>query len=71
MRDTGWCDAMRKFHKTEVQTYFRKGRAAYQLDHVFLTQDINERLQAAEVTATPDVLGASDHAPIVLEVAMP
>jgi exonuclease III len=69
MRDSGWCDAMKKFQEAEVQTYFRAGKGPYQLDHVFLTSDLFSRLRGAEVTATTQVLAASDHAPIILEVA--
>jgi exonuclease III len=68
MSETGWCDAMKKFHDAEVQTYFSTGRGPYQLDHVFLTSDLFNSLQGADVAATPQVLGASDHAPIVLEI---
>lgn len=68
MSETGWFEAIRKFSDTEVQTYFRPGRGEYQLDHVFLTEDLYSNLSSAEVVTTAEVLSASDHAPIVLEI---
>lgn len=68
MRDTGWYTAMKKFHETEVQTYYSPGKGPYQLDHVFLTSDLYDGLKTAEVLPTPKVLSTSDHAPIVLEI---
>lgn len=70
MQASGWHEAMRKFNPDEVRTYFCKGRGPYQLDHVFLTSDLFARLTGASVAATEDVLRASDHAPVVLELDM-
>jgi endonuclease/exonuclease/phosphatase family metal-dependent hydrolase len=68
MSETGWFEAIRKFFDTEVQTYFRPGRGAYQLDHVFLTEDLYSNLSSAEVVTTDEILSASDHAPMVLTI---
>ena len=34
-KETGWFDAMRKFHDNEIRTYFDPSSAPYELDHVF------------------------------------
>ena len=68
MTETGWREALRKFHAEEVRTYFSRGKTPYQLDHVFLTDGLYETLRRGFVDSSAEVLLASDHAPIVLEL---
>ena len=68
MTETGWREALRKFNEEEVRTYFSRGKTPYQLDHVFLTDGLYEPLKRGFVDSSAEVLLASDHAPIVLEI---
>ncbi len=67
MRAAGWRDALKKFQPNETQTYFRKGRHPYQLDHVFLSEALYDRLVNASVDISDTFLSCSDHAPLVLD----
>lgn len=71
MEASNWHEAVRRFHPMEQRTYFREGRGEYQLDHVFVTADLAERLTRVAVSTGGNVLRASDHAPVVLESSWP
>ena len=71
MAETGWHEVMRRFHKNEHQTYFRKGRGPYQLDHVFVSSALLSGLASARVETEGGVRSASDHAPVVVEWSAP
>jgi hypothetical protein len=47
----GWQESMRAFYDVEVQTYFDERSASYQLDHVFTSKHIGDRLVACDVLA--------------------
>ena len=42
--EAGWVDCRKRFHDEEQQTFFRKGAAPYQLDHLSVDPDSAERL---------------------------
>ncbi|MER8479585.1 MULTISPECIES: exodeoxyribonuclease III [unclassified Mesorhizobium] len=74
--DQGWLDALRKKHPTETLYTFwdyRRNRwprdAGLRLDHILLSKKLSRRLVAAGIDR--DVrgeVGASDHAPVWLEL---
>ena len=73
----GWTDAIRELHGNErVYTFWHYLRNRWQrnaglrLDHLLLSPDLADRLQAAEVDRwTRGKSGASDHAPAWAEIA--
>jgi exonuclease III len=69
-RESGWCDAMRKFHENEVRTYFDPSSAHYELDHVFTDPDTYGELVACRVLDDVAITELSDHAPLVVEFAI-
>lgn len=71
MSKAGWIEFARCFHEEEVQTYFKKGKGPYQLDHAFVSDDLVCPENTFEVAATPEVLAVSDHAPLVMDFALP
>jgi exonuclease III len=71
MANSGWHDVARKFHKDEVQTYFKPRSGAYQLDHIFVSESIMAATTRFEVVTSPAVRKASDHAALVMEFRMP
>jgi len=68
MLKTGWYEALGKFHDSEVRTYFIGEKAPYQVDHVFLSEGLYHSLEQGFVDSSPEILLASDHAPIVFEL---
>jgi len=67
LRSWGWDESMRQKHPNEVQTFFRAGNAAYQLDHLFTDASLADGLASCEVVDDPLVRELSDHAPIVAD----
>jgi exonuclease III len=66
----GWCDAMRRFHVTDIKTYLDPKSAPYELDHVFTDADTYGQLVKCHVLDDVAVMGLSDHAPLVIEFAI-
>jgi exonuclease III len=68
MADAGFIDCLRRFHNTEVRTWFRPGDAHYQLDHLFCDDAFAKRLTSCLVHSEPaESMGYSDHAPIIAD----
>jgi exodeoxyribonuclease-3 len=75
----GWADALRETHGQErVYTFWHYLRrrwernAGLRLDHILLSPDVAPRLRAAGVDrAVRGRTGASDHAPVWVELDMP
>jgi hypothetical protein len=65
----GFVDTRPRHSETEVQTYFKKGKKPYQLDHVYT--DAGTEARVGQWNILSDValdLGLSDHAPLLVEV---
>ncbi len=54
---------MRKFHPEEQQTFWGRTNYAYQNDHLFVSEDLADRVTACGVA---DRAAASDHSPLKL-----
>jgi tetratricopeptide (TPR) repeat protein len=67
MEQSGLHNAHGKFHSQEEQSYFKKGKGPYQLDHVFCDQDTLDQLTMCDVRSMWPVQELSDHAPLVVE----
>jgi endonuclease/exonuclease/phosphatase family metal-dependent hydrolase len=61
----GFVDCMRKFHREEQRTFWGRTKHPYQNDHVFVSDDLADRVVACEVA---DRAGASDHSPLKIEL---
>ena len=60
---------IRKFHKTEVQTFFRKGSIhPFQDDHLFVSKDLFEIVNSCYVLNNQVTREVSDHIPIICEI---
>ena len=63
--DQGFYDCMRKFDKNPVQTHQNnKSDYPWELDHMFVTKELYDRLQKIVVHSHPEL---SDHYPIVAD----
>ena len=64
----GFYDCIKKSYPDYVQTY-RAGRGDYpwQLDHMFATESLYDRLESVHIVANAATIKASDHNPIVAE----
>ncbi len=63
--DQGFYDCMRKFNESPVQTHQNnKSDYPWELDHMFATRELYNRLQQIEIHAYPEL---SDHYPIVAD----
>jgi hypothetical protein len=61
----GFVDLRKAFHESEQQTYFRRGKGPYQLDHVFSDSASAATARSWRVLSEiAAVEGLSDHAPI-------
>jgi exonuclease III len=69
--EDGWVECYRLFHETEGRTWFRGSDLPYQLDHAFCDAETAKRLRSCQIDPHPaESLGLSDHAPLILELAM-
>ena len=70
MRLQGFNDLRLPHSPNEQQTYFKQGKAAFQLDHLFGDNETLKRTSRWEVlTHVVRDLKLSDHAPVVVEVS--
>jgi exodeoxyribonuclease-3 len=77
--DQGWLDCLRKKHPEErVYTFwdYRRNRwqrdAGLRIDHILLSKPLQKRLKSAGVDrAVRGIDGASDHAPVWIELTWP
>jgi hypothetical protein len=68
LEQSGFSNCMAKFHKSEIQTYFKDGKRPYQLDHLHCSAALRSSLISCQVLTHPvEALSLSDHAPIVAE----
>jgi len=66
-RAIGWVECSRD-DDSDLQTWFREGDAPYQLDHAFCDPKIgDQRLGIRVAREAAEVLGLSDHAPLVMD----
>ena len=64
--DLGFHDCLRKYHSLPMQTYrHNRGIYPWELDHMFVTPDLYERLKSIDVFVDDSILKLSDHNPIV------
>jgi len=63
-------ECMRKFHKTEQQTYFGRKNMLYpyQDDHLFISHNLSSKLKTCDVVKNDTTLCVSDHIPILAEI---
>lgn len=68
--DKSWLvDCRKKFYLEEIQTVFRpKQQFPFQDDHIFVSQDLAEKVVAYEVLNTEETRRLSDHIPIVVQI---
>jgi exonuclease III len=71
MAKWNWAESMRKFHDSEVQTYFDANSRPYQLDHLFTDALLHDCLERCDVLEEPAIRELSDHAPILCEFRLP
>jgi endonuclease/exonuclease/phosphatase family metal-dependent hydrolase len=68
-RGDRWVDCCRKFHPTEIQTFFRADCFnPFQDDHIFTSCDLENRVRAANVINNELTRRVSDHIPLVVEI---
>ena len=70
MLDARYVDAYRALHPIGGGYTFPTWDPNLRLDYVFLPQEASERLQRCEVVDGPDASAASDHLPLLAEVAV-
>lgn len=64
-------DCHHKFHATEEQTYFRKNsKYPFQDDHLFVSQDIAERVKSCSILDNETIRNFSDHLPVIAEISI-
>jgi len=64
----GFQDCLRKFHSLPIQTYrHNRGIYPWELDHMFVTPELYNRLKSINVYVDESILSLSDHNPIVAE----
>lgn len=69
MRQQGFIDLRLAHSDLEQQTYFKKGKGPYQLDHLFGDVDTVDRIASWEVlTYVAKDMQLSDHAPITVKI---
>ena len=69
--DTGdpWIDCCRRFHQTEVQTFFRDNCLhPFQDDHIFASPDLSGCITSCSVIDNGLTRSVSDHIPLVVEL---
>jgi endonuclease/exonuclease/phosphatase family protein len=68
---SGFHDTRARCHDSYLQTFFKPGKGAYQLDHVFADARTEQRVTHWEVDPRPATQQQpySDHAPIVVTLA--
>ena len=68
-RGDPWVDCCRKFHPTEIQTFFRANCSnPFQDDHIFTSCDLENRIRSASVINNEPTRRVSDHIPLVVEI---
>ena len=66
----GWCDAMRRFHDGEIRTYLDPKTGPREIDRVFTDPETYDRLVGCHVLDDVAVTELSDHAPLVVDIAI-
>lgn len=68
----GLFDCLQKFHDRPVQTYrHNKGDEQWQLDYIFLSRRLEDKLKKCYVYEESDVFKLSDHNPVVAHLSLP
>lgn len=71
VKNFGLIDCLAKFHHQPIQTYrHKKGNTPWQIDYLFLTKRLEDKLEKCYVTEDPIVSALSDHNPIVAELSI-
>jgi endonuclease/exonuclease/phosphatase family metal-dependent hydrolase len=64
-----WVDCCRRFHATEVQTFFGDSCShPFQDDHIFASGDLSPRVRSCNVIVNDLTRSVSDHVPLVVEL---
>jgi exonuclease III len=64
-----WIDCCRRFHLTEIQTFFRDNCAhSFQDDHIFASRDLSRCIKSCVVMNNDLTRSVSDHIPLVVEL---
>jgi len=62
-------DCCRRFHKSEIQTYFGPNSAhPFQDDHLFVSPDLAEKLTSCDAVLTDVTKKVSDHIPLAMDL---
>jgi exonuclease III len=70
VKDFGLLDCLAKFYDHPIQTYRNnKGNTPWQLDYLFLTKRLEDKLEKCYVIDDPIVAKLSDHNPVVAELS--
>ena len=68
VQNIGFHDCLRKFYSLPIQTYrHNRGTYPWELDHMFATPELYNRLKSINVYVDENILSLSDHNPIVAE----
>ena len=67
--DAGWIDAYRRLHPGEAGFTLPPGRPSVRLDYVLVPEPVLPRIERCEAADGPLVERASDHLPLLLDVA--
>ena len=69
VKNFGLIDCLGRFHEESVQTYrHSQGNEPWQLDYLFLSERLEDRLENCNVLDNPNVMKLSDHNPVVAEL---
>jgi endonuclease/exonuclease/phosphatase family metal-dependent hydrolase len=66
----GWYDAMRRFHDGEIRTYLDPRTGPREIDRVFTDSETYNELVGCHVLDDVAVTELSDHAPLVVDIAI-
>jgi len=69
VKNFGLCDCLGKFYTKPIQTYRHpQGNTPWQLDHLFISNEVENTLQKCYVIENENIVKFSDHNPIVAEL---
>jgi exonuclease III len=67
----GYFNCHRHFHDVEEQTIFSAAtKRPYQIDYLFVSESLKDRVTSCDVLNNPETLALSDHLPVVATIDM-
>lgn len=70
LENDGFVSLHRRFHDSDEQTFFRKGRRGHQLDYLYADTTLAGRADDCRVIPRQIVESYSDHSPVVAKLAL-